>query len=74
METSTSYFEITFWLVGNVRSVHCVELFIAYVGLSMICVYPADDVRKSISWPVELVMSSFHQFVQQALKSVVTIE
>ena len=44
------------------------------MGFSMICVYPADDVRESISWPVELVMSSFHQFVQQALKSLVTTE
>ena len=74
METSTSYFEITFWLVGNIRSIHGTELFITYVGLSMICIYPANDVRESISWPVELVMSSFHQFVQQALKSLVTIE
>ena len=49
METSTSYFEITFWLVGNIRSIHGIELFITYVGLSMTCVYPADDVRESIS-------------------------
>ena len=48
MET-TSYFEITFWLVGNIRSIHSIELFITYVGLSIICVYPADDVRESIS-------------------------
>ena len=59
MEASTPYFEITFWLVQNRRS---------------ICAYPADDVRDAISEPAELVMSSFHQFVQQALKSSVTIE
>ena len=40
----------------------------------MICVYPADDVRQSISRPAELAMLSFHQFVQRALKSPVTIE
>ena len=44
------------------------------MGLSMIYVYLADDVRESISRSVELVTSSFHQFVQRALKSPVTIE
>ena len=44
------------------------------MGLSMIWVYPADDVREAISRPAELVMSSFHQFVQTALKSPLTIE
>ena len=74
MEESTPYFEIIFWLVQNIRSIHDIELFITCVGLSMFCVYPADDVREAISWPAELVMSSFHQFVQSALKSPVTIE
>ena len=63
MEASTPYFEITFWLVQNIRSIQDNELFITCVGLSMICVYPADDVREAISQPAELVMSSFHQFV-----------
>ena len=40
----------------------------------MICVYPADDVREAISRPAELVMLSFLQFVQGALKTPVTIE
>ena len=26
-------------------SMHDIELFMAWVGLSIICVYPADDVR-----------------------------
>ena len=60
-------------LVQNIRSINDIELFITCVGVSMICVYPADDVREAISQPAELVMSSFHQFVQWALKSPVTI-
>ena len=40
----------------------------------MICVYPADDVREATSQPAKLVMSSFYQFGQRALKSLVTIE
>ena len=40
----------------------------------MICIHPADDVREYISGPIELVMSSLHQFVQRASKSAVTIE
>ena len=40
----------------------------------MICVYHADDVREAISQPAELVILFFHQFVQRALKSRVTIE
>ena len=40
----------------------------------MFCVYAADDVREAISQSAELVMSSFHQFVQRALKSPVTTE
>ena len=39
----------------------------------MICLYPADYVREAIFPPTELVMSSFHQFVQRALKFSVTI-
>ena len=42
--------------------------------MSIICVYPADDVRESISQPVELVVLSFHQFVQRAWKFPVKIE
>ena len=37
-------------------------------------VYPADDVREAFTRSAELAMSSFHQFVQRALKSPVTIE
>ena len=73
MEAATPYSEITFWLVQNIRSVHNIKLFLTGVGLSIIFLYPADDVRESISRPVELVMS-FQQFVQEALKSPVTIE
>ena len=56
METSIPYFDIQFWLVQNIRSIHDIELFITCVGLSMICVYPTDDVREAVSRPVELVM------------------
>ena len=74
MEASTPYFEITFWLVKNLRSIHDVEVFITCVGLSLICVYPADDVIEDISPPAGFIMSLFHQFVQQVLKSPATIE
>ena len=74
MEASTPYFEIKFWLVQNMRSIHSIELFITCVVLSIVFVYPADDVREAFSRPAELVMSSFHQFVQGALKSPVTIK
>ena len=47
METSTPYFKIAFWLVQNIRSIHDVALFITCVGLTVICVYPADDVKES---------------------------
>ena len=39
----------------------------------MIFLYPAYDVRESISGTVELVMSPFHQFLKPAFKSPVTI-
>ena len=74
MEASTPYFETTFWLVQSIRSIHDMQLFIIFLGLSMTFVYPADDVREAIYWPAELVMSSFHQFVQRALKSPVTTD
>ena len=38
---------------------HDIELFTTWVGLSIICEYPAEDVRDSSSWPVELVKSIF---------------
>ena len=53
---------------------HEIKFFITCVGLIMICVYPADNVREAISWPAELLKTSSHQFVQQALKSPVTTE
>ena len=71
------YFDMTFWLVQNYKintKYKITEVFITCVGLSMICVYPADDVRGSFCRLVALVMLSFHQFVQRALKSPVTIE
>ena len=74
MKALTTYFEIMFWLVQNIRSIHDIELFTKCVGLSSICVYPDDDVREAISRPAELVTPSFHQFVKQALKSPVSIE
>ena len=49
IETSTPRLEITFVLVQNIRSMHDVELFTIWVGSSIICEYPADDVRESSS-------------------------
>ena len=49
---STPYFEITFWLVQDIKykiQIHDIELFITYLGLSMICAYLAKNVRKYIS-------------------------
>ena len=59
MLASTPYFEVTFWLLQNIRLIHDIELFIT-CGILIICVYAADDVKESISVPVEFVMSSFH--------------
>ena len=56
------------------RSMRNIELLITWVGLSVICLYPADDVRESIFCPVELVMSFFHHLQHLALKSPKTIE
>ena len=74
IEASTPYFEIIFWLVQNLRSIHNAELFVTCVALSLIYVYPANDVREAISPPAGFIMSLFHQFVQQVLKSPATIE
>ena len=49
MEASTPYFETTFSLVRNIRSMQVIELFITCLGLPRICGYPADDVTKFIS-------------------------
>ena len=56
------------------RSMHDIELLITWVGLSIFCLYAADDVRKSISCPVELIMSFFHHREYLALKSPAIIE
>ena len=53
---------------------HNIELLITRVGLSIICLYPADDLRESVSCPVELVMSFFHHREYLALKSPAIIE
>ena len=44
------------------------------MDLLMNYVYPADDVKESISWCDEFAMSSSHQLVQHAQKSPVTTE
>ena len=60
------------------RSMHdlifSTKVFITRVGLSIICLYPADDVRELISCPAELVMSFFHHLEHRALKSSLIIE
>ena len=73
IEASTSYFEIKFWLVENIRSIHGIGLFITCAFVNHLCI-SADDVRESISQPVEWIILSFHQYVQWAFKSPVTIE
>ena len=45
-----------------------------WVGLLIICLYPADDVRVSISWPTELVISLLHHREHLALRSPVMTE
>ena len=53
IETSTPCLEITFWLIQKIRSIQDMEPFMAWMVLSIICVYPADDVRESSSRPAE---------------------
>ena len=54
---------------------HDIELFTIWVGLSIVCEYPADDqLIESSSWPTDLVISFFHLFELRALKSPVIIE
>ena len=53
---------------------HDIELFTIWVGLSIICEYPGDDMRESSSCPTEVVISFFHQFELRALKPSVIIE
>ena len=43
----------------NIRSMQEDESFAIWVGLLIICLHQADDVRVSISRPTELVISSF---------------
>ena len=50
------------------------ELFTIWVGLLIICLYPADDVRVSISQPAELVISLLHHSEHLALRSPVMTE
>ena len=48
---------------------HDIELFTAKADLSIMYVYPADDVKKSSSRPAELVISFLQHLVLPALKS-----
>ena len=48
--------------------------FVVWVGLSVIYLYAADDVRESSSRPKDLVMSFFHNHELRALKSPVRTE
>ena len=58
----------------NKKSMHDIELFITWVGLSFICLYPVDNVRESISWPIELVISFCNDLEWRAFKSSMTTE
>ena len=49
-------------------------LFAIWVGLLVICLCPANDVRVSISRPTELLISSLHHFEHLALRSPVMTE
>ena len=60
---------IAFWLVQNKRTMHDIELITIWAVLSIICFYPADNLRESIFWPAKLVISFCHHLEQQALKS-----
>ena len=55
------------------RSMHDIELLTNMDTLSIFCLYPADNVRGSISCPLELVMPFFHHLEHRALKSPVII-
>ena len=44
------------------------------MSLSMICIQPAHDVRKSASFPIKFVMSFLYHPEHGALKSPVTTE
>ena len=48
-------------------------VMLLWVGLSIICLHPADDVRQSISWRVDWEIFC-HHFEQRALKSPVATE
>ena len=50
------------------------QLFTIWVGLLIICLYPADDVRVSLSQPTELLTSLLHHFEHLALRSPVMSE
>ena len=50
---------------------HSMELFTTWVGLSIICEYPAEDVRDSSSCWVGKV--NFPEFEQRALESSVAL-
>ena len=65
---TTPCLEITFRLTQNLKLMHDIKLYITWVGFSIICEYQSEDMRESITWLAELVMLSFHQFEQRALK------
>ena len=53
---------------------HDMELFTAWVGLSIISLHPIDNVEESISWPAELVILFCDHLEQRALTYPLTIE
>ena len=61
-------------LVQKIRSMHNIELFTAWIGLFIICIYPAIDVRESNFRSTELVISFSHNLELWALKSPVTTD
>ena len=69
IERSITSFEIILRLLQNIRSMQENKLFAIWIGLLIICLYPADDVRVSSAQPFALVMSLLHHFEHLALKS-----
>ena len=61
-------------LLQNIRSMQENELLTIWVGLLIICLYPTDDVRVSISPSAELVISLLHHLEHLALRSPVMTE
>ena len=66
---STPCFEIRFRMLQKMRSIQDNEVLMMFLGLSKICLYPADDERLSISKVTGFVISLLLHLEHLALKS-----